>query len=268
MSTEIADEINNADGQEEQPQTLSELLGNIMEKETPSEPSPEKNPADKTPSSEGEHTQDDKNKPLHENPRFKEVIEEKNQWKAQAEADRKEREALAQRIQQLESGSRNSPPNEPPPIPKEFIELYGENANNPDTFQQFANIVATIADQKFQHLKSIEQQEMLRQQKEQQEKYQLQKQLAEQFEIEFEKKAQEHNFDKGAFRSYFREHPILNGKTNELDFEEGAKMFKAMFGSKPSRKELGESKNHLDLPAEKKSPTISEAVSKSRSFFS
>lgn len=146
--------------------------------------------------------------------------------------------------------------------------MFGENANDPVLFQQWANLVASIADQKIQHFKSVEQQEALRLQKEQQEREEQQKKYAEQFEIEFEKKAQENGFDKGAFRAWFREHPVLNGKTSEFDFDEGAKVFKALSAPKPSRKQLGESKSHLDLPAEKKAPTITEAASKSRSYFS
>lgn len=100
------------------------------EKETPAE-----SPAEKKPEEEKEEKQEQKPEenseedkiPFHKHPRFKELVEEKNQYKQELDKLREEVQSQISEIKESRSGTK---------IPAWFTELYGENETAWNKYQE------------------------------------------------------------------------------------------------------------------------------------
>ena len=145
----------------------ADFLGQTDEQETdtPAESATEDNQVSTdSPSQEGEteeeatpskETPDETNKDFHKNPRFKELVEEKNRWKAQAE----ELARLKVEVEQI----RSQPQDNEPSIPEWFKGLYGDDADRWNDYSQYQK---SQRDQVKQEL-LLEQQQKIQQQQQQ-----------------------------------------------------------------------------------------------------
>lgn len=111
------------------------LLGEEQENETPSESPTEKNEETETPSHQGEEedkaessedTDDESNIPFHKHPRFKELVEERNDLRRQFEELRTTVDTVQQKI---------VPSNEDVKIPNWFQKLYGDDRESWQEYQ-------------------------------------------------------------------------------------------------------------------------------------
>lgn len=105
------------------------------EMENSAESSTEESQTEQSPSSQGEeaqasNTESEINLPYHKNPRFKELVEEKNLYKSKAEKV----EALEQEIERLKTVLPTANQSTHQPIPQWFSSLYGEN---PDAWSAY-----------------------------------------------------------------------------------------------------------------------------------
>lgn len=106
------------------------------ETENSAESSPETNQTEQSPSSQGEdaqalNTENENNLPYHKNPRFKELVEEKNLYKSRAEKV----DALEKEIELLKMAQPTANQSARQPIPQWFSALYGENENAWSAYQ-------------------------------------------------------------------------------------------------------------------------------------
>lgn len=94
----------------------------------------------------GDNTPDDKKLDFHEHPRFKHVIEEKNQWKKQAEE-------LEQQLNQLKQVEQFQKPAPTQAVPSWFSKLYGDDPEVWSAFQEYdVQLRASVKQEAIQEL--------------------------------------------------------------------------------------------------------------------
>lgn len=127
---------------------------------TDSQPENEENEEAK-PSQEGDNTPDVNNQPLHQNPRFKEVIDEKNYYKEKVDS-------LESKINEFEEFKKSQEQNTPVVKPDWFVSKYGDDddlwSNYSSQRQQDKD---EIKDSILNEIKQSEQQEAEQQRKNQ-----------------------------------------------------------------------------------------------------
>lgn len=247
---------------------LDAILNN-KESETPTDSSPVNDPIDQPPSS-GEQSFEDKTDVtktdrLADNPRFREVIREKNSYKEQAEEANRKLEETTRKLEELNRAPQEpqnsfippvySPSNEQAQVPNEFVNLFGQD---PALYQSFNQVVSAVVGQQI----TQREQARLAIEAKEAEKKRLEQEIIKTYEqkneMEISELSKKNGVDKNEFRAWFSEAPILNKDGNSYNFERGMELFKATQKKKSSRRDLGEESDNHSNDASDKILTIEE----------
>lgn len=212
-----------------------ELFGEIQELKLdgPGEPATppvaEEPKDDTTPAVEDKPTEDPIVPPLHEHPRFKEVVEEKNTYKKQYE------DLLAKQAEAQAPISTPSVQPEVTNVPQEFIDLYGTNA--PEHWEAYKRLAQQTSSDyvKKSDLEQAVSDRIAQMEQDKVTQAELTKQYAQQYETQVKELAVKYNIDAGKFRKWFTDmansgNPIVkinpeNPSDYEYDFAKGAEIF-------------------------------------------
>lgn len=255
------DELNPNDGHLPLDQ-IDQILGN-QEKETPADSSPEKKPVDPTPSSEEpkEDASDAQSSDrLADHPRFREVIQEKNDYRSRLEEAQKKLEELTREDKPQESHSftqpAQSPSSEQVQIPPEFVQFYGQE--DPNAYNALNRLFSQVADQRITQYEKARQAYESKEREKARLQHEIQKANEEKIESELDVISKKNGIDKNEFRAWFAEAPVLNKDGVSFNFERGMELYLAVQKKKPSRRSLGESTGIETTDKQEKVRTLDE----------
>jgi len=224
------------------------LNNNEQGTETPAESPADNKPTEEAPSQEGvqaqvepvetpaepvANTPDENNDlPLNKNPRFKEVIEEKNYFKEQYEKTlglvQQLQESVRPIADQVRLQHEANKPVETVQIPKFFTDVYGED---PEAYKEFLNVQRSEAQKVLDEARSRDQQESEARQRQKAEEEQY---IGEQFkaiEEKFGTRLEPGTHERNEFTKFYLENPIGGFDANGVpryDLVKGYELFNRM----------------------------------------
>lgn len=234
-------------------ESTDDLNNNEQGTETPAESPADNKPTEEAPSQEGApvepveapaepveaSTPDETNNlPLNKNPRFQEVIEEKNYFKDQYEKTlglvQQLQESVKPIADQVRLQNEAKQPVDSVKIPKFFADVYGED---PEAYAEFLSVQRMEAQRVVEEARSKEQQESeaRQRQKQQEEQY-----IGEQFkaiEAKFGTRLEPGTNERNEFTKFYLENPIGGFDANGVpryDLVKGYELFNRMKSAEQS----------------------------------